>query len=717
MHRQIAGKLTSPVTKWFVLVAVLGATVAMGFLGTKLGEVKNNAATSWLPSSAESTKVADELSQDVDPNDIATLVVYHRASGLTEADFAAMDEHAEEINAIDGVTDAGVLTPNAARALEAAGENVPALVSDDGQVAYSYFVFNFGKDGWNKIPDPAKDIRALVKIDGVDTYLGGFGGQASDFASSFEGSQDSLILVTLGVVILILLFTYRSPILWLLPIISAVVAFFMSQGVVYLLARYADLTVNDQSEYILGILVIGAGTDYALLLIARYREELRTHENRHEAMGYALHRAAPAIIASGATVVIGLMCLSFADLNSTAGMGPVLAAGVAVTLVVMVTLLPALLVIFGRWIFWPKRPTFGSDEPTSHGLWARAGEWITTRPRAIWASTAALLVIACVGLVQLNASGLSTEDSFTSELDSVTAQKLLVSHGVYDNSNTVQVVADAAKTAEVVGAVTSVDGVGKASDIKPLSDGRSWFEAGINEDLSSPAAFDLIREVRTAADGVSGSNADVGGGAALYLDTKIAAERDNKVVMPLVLVVVFVILVLLLRALVAPLILMATVVLSFGAALGISSLLFHYVFDFAGTDPGFPLFAFVFLVALGIDYNIFLMTRVREEAAQHGTRKGSLIALSSTGGVITSAGLVLAATFAMLGTLPFVFLAELATAVALGVLLDTLIVRSVLVTAINLDLGGKIWWPSKLDRDPVIEPTAAEADEPVAAPV
>lgn len=718
MHRQIAGKLTSPVTKWIVLVLVLGATVAMAFLGTKLGEVKNNEATSWLPGSAESTKVADELSQDVNPNDIPTLVVYHRASGLTTADFAAMDEHAEEINAIDGVTDAGVLTPNAARALETAGENVPTLVSDDGQVAYSYFVFNFGKDGWNKIPDPAKEIRALVEIDGVETYLGGFGGQASDFASSFEGSQNSLILVTLGVVILILLFTYRSPILWLLPIISAVVAFFMSQGVVYLLARYADLTVNDQSEYILGILVIGAGTDYALLLIARYREELRTHEDRHEAMGYALHRAAPAIIASAATVVIGLMCLTFADLNSTAGLGPVLAAGVAVTLLVMITLLPALLVIVGRWIFWPKRPSFGSDEPTSHGLWARLGSRIERRPRAIWASTAALLAIACFGMVQLNATGLSTEDSFTSELSSVTAQKLLIEHGVYDNSNTVQVVANDAEAAEIAEKVTAVEGVGKASDLKPLGNGRSWFEAGINEDVSSPAAFDLVREVRNAAHGVEGGDARVGGGAALYLDTKIASDRDNKVIMPIVLLVVFLILVVLLRALLAPLLLMVTVVLSFGAALGISSLLFHYVFDFAGTDPGFPLFAFVFLVALGIDYNIFLMTRVREETARYGTRKGSLIALSSTGGVITSAGLVLAATFAMLGTLPFVFLVELATAVAIGVLLDTMIVRSVLVTALNLDLGGKIWWPSKLDRDPEItaaDETAPEAEAGVPA--
>jgi RND superfamily putative drug exporter len=526
-------------------------------------------------------------------------------------------------------------------------------------------------------------------------------------------------MLTFLVVILILLFTYRSPILWLLPIVSAAVSYQMAGGVVYLLAKYADLTVNDQSQYILGILVIGAGTDYALLLVARYREELRRHADRHEAMAFALHRAAPAIIASAATVVIGLMCLAFADLNSTAGLGPVLAVGVAVTLFVMVTFLPAMLVIFGRWMFWPKRPTFGSHEPTSTGLWARTGQRIGRRPRAVWTVTAALLAIACLGLFKLDAHGLKTEDSFTETFDSVTAQKLIFAHDLADNSNTVQVVANTEEIGAVEQAVTAIGGVGAPTDVKPLGDsGRSWFEASIKKDVSSPEAFNLVRDARAAAHAVPGADAKVGGGAALYLDTKIASDRDNRVIIPIVLVVVFLILMLLLRALVAPLLLMATVVLSFGAALGLSSLIFRYIFGFNGADPGFPLFAFVFLVALGIDYNIFLMTRVREETATHGTRKGSLIALSSTGGVITSAGLVLAATFAVLGTLPFVFLAELGTAVALGVLLDTMIVRSVLVTALNLDLGAKIWWPSKLDSGSTEAgpPAGPSAEEPERAP-
>ena len=282
-------------------------------------------------------------------------------------------------------------------------------------------------------------------------HLAGYGGQAADAAEAFEGIDTNLIFATLLVVIVILLLTYRSPTLWLLPIISAVFAYMTSAGVVYLLAKYADLTVNGQSQAILGILVIGAGTDYALLLVASYREELRRHEDRHEAMAFALHRAAPAILASAATVVVGMLCLSFAELNSTAGMGPVLAVGIAVTFLVMVTLLPALLVICGRWIFWPKRPTFGSPEPTSSGFWARVGNRIAPSPRKVWVVTAGLLAIACLGLFRLDTSGLSTEDTYTKEFDSIKGQQLLVDHGLADNSNTIQVVANTDALPQVAG--------------------------------------------------------------------------------------------------------------------------------------------------------------------------------------------------------------------------------------------------------------------------
>jgi RND superfamily putative drug exporter len=723
MHRQIAGKLTGPVTKWIILVAAFVVVGLMSPLNAKLVDVQNNEASSWLPGSAESTKVVEELTGTVDPNDIPTLVVYQRDGGLTEADLAAMDEDAQQIAELKGVTDEGAISPNAAAALAAQGkQGVPQLVSEDGEVAYVAFTFNFGKNGWLDIPDAADEVRDISKIDGVTVHLAGYGGQAADASEAFSGIDTNLIYIALGVVILILLVTYRSPILWLLPIISAAVSYMIAGGAVYLLAKYADLTVNGQSQSILGILVIGAGTDYALLLVARYREELRRHEDRHEAMAFALHRAAPAILASAATVVIGMLCLSFADLNSTAGLGPVLAVGVAVTFVVMVTLLPAMLVICGRWMFWPKRPHFGSPEPTSTGVWARLGGRISPRPRAVWVVTAAILGIACLGMLKLDPSGLSTEESYTKKFDSIKGQTMLVDHGLSDTSNTVQVVANTDQLTAVEDAVGTVDGLGEATEAVDIGKGRSYFEATVGEDISSTPAFDIVEATRAAVHAVPGADALVGGGSAFYLDTKLASERDNRVIIPIVLVVVFIILMVLLRALVAPLILMGTVVLSFGAALGISTMLFTEVFTrlsifesndgFAHTDPGFPLFTFVFLVALGIDYNIFLMTRVREETANFGTRKGSLIALSSTGGVITSAGVVLAATFLVLGSLPLVFLAELGTAVALGVLLDTMIVRSVLVTALNLDLGGKIWWPSKLDRHDQTADAPPPAQEP-----
>jgi putative drug exporter of the RND superfamily len=698
MHRQIAGRLTGPVTKWIVVAFSLLLAAGMGYFSSKLASVQENQASSWLPASAESTKVLEELSTTVDPNDIPTLVVYHRSSGLTKADFAAMDEQAREIARIDGVTDDGVLSPNAAKALEQQGKPVPPLVSDDGEVAYLYLTFNFGSNGWNNIPPAADKIRDIAQIDGVEVHLAGFGGQAADSAEAFEGIDTTLIGITLLVVIVILLLTYRSPVLWMLPIICVLVANVISTGVVYLLAKYADLTVNGQSQAILSILVIGAGTDYALLLVARYREELRRHKDRHEAMAFALHRAAPAILASAATVAVGMLCLMFAELNSTAGLGPVNAVGIAVTFVVMVTLLPALLVVCGRWVFWPKRPTFGSHEPTSTGFWAKVGDRIKPRPRRVWVVTTFLLLLACLGLFKLDASGLSTEETYTKEFDSITGQKTLEAHGLADNSNTIQVVTATGEVKEVQAALADIDGLGAPTPPRPVSDDRSFFEATVDADISSTRAADIVESSRDAVHGVEGADALVGGGSAFYLDTKIASERDSKLIMPLVLLVVFLILVGLLRALVAPLLLMGTVVLSFGAALGISALLFEYVFGFAGSDPGFPLFAFVFLVALGIDYNIFLMTRVREETMDRGTREGSLVALKSTGGVITSAGLVLAATFLVLGSIPLVFLAELGVAVALGVLLDTMIVRSVLVTALNLDLGSRIWWPSRLDR-------------------
>jgi RND superfamily putative drug exporter len=711
MHRQIAGKLTGPVTKWIVLALwIVVVVVASGF-AAKLTDVQDNQAQSWLPSSAESTKALDKLAPFQDENDIPTTIVYLRTSGLTAADLATIADQVDKIQQIDG----------AKPQLDPQGTPLPAAalisLSEDKQVAQASVDFNFGSNGWNKLPDAAKEIRKIAKIDGVTVHLAGAGGQAADSAEAFSGLDGKLLGFTVLVVFLILLFTYRSPVLWMLPVVSAGVALFTAQGVIYLLARYADLTVNGQSQGILTVLVFGAGTDYALLLVARYREELRRHDDRHEAMAYALHRAAPAIVASALTVILGMLCLLFADLNSTAGLGPVAAIGIAVGLLVMITLLPALLVIFGRWIFWPARPTMGTPEPTADGVWARVGRRIAVRPRTVWIGTVVVLGVCSIGIFSLNAHGLSTKDSYTKEFDSVKGQAVLTAHGLADNGSPLMVVADADQAAGVKKALTGLKGI--SDPVGPIvKDGVAFFSAPLTSDPTSQAAFDTVDRARAAVHAVDGANALVGGGSAITADIEKASAHDNKVVIPLVLLVVLIILMVLLRALFLPVMLVATVVLSFGASLGISALIFKHVLGFAGADASLPLFVFVFLVALGIDYNIFLMTRVREETPLHGTRRASLIALGATGGVITSAGLVLAATFLVLGTLPLVAFAEIGIAVALGVLLDTIVVRSVLVTALNLDLGSRIWWPSSLDRgEHAVAPDGGESRHRAEVPV
>ncbi|MBM7518978.1 MMPL family transporter [Nocardioides nitrophenolicus] len=700
MHRQIAGRLTGPVTKWIVLVAVIVIAGGLASFAGKLVDVQNNETESWLPESAESTKGFERLEAFQDPYDVGTTVVYYRASGLTDADLADIETQGGEIGKLDGVSD--VVTPQAA---QAAGVPAP-FVSADGKVAKLEFTVNYGDELWEVLPDLKPKIDKIIAIDGVRSYLAGAGGQSADAATIFSSGDSNLLLITLGVVVLILLVTYRSPILWLLPIITAVVGLGASMGVLYLLAKNTSLTVNGQSQFILTVLVIGAGTDYALLLVARYREELRRHEDRHEAMAFALHRAAPAILASSATVVVGLLCLMFADLNSTAGMGPANAVGIAVTFVVMVTLLPALLVICGRWVFWPFVPHFGSTEPTASGLWAKVGAGIAPRPRLVWIGTAAVLGLLCLGFLRLDTGGIPSDEQYTKDQDSVIGQTILVEHGLVDASTPIQVVANADRADDVIAAMSKVEGISAPVAVAD-KDGIALIVADLTSDPYSDAATAAVEDVRSAVHQVPDADALTTGMTAVSIDIMDASARDNKVIIPIVLGAVLLILAGLLRSILSPVLLIGTVILSFGAALGISGLVFDLLYGREHTDPGFPLFAFVFLVALGIDYNIFLMTRVREEAAIHGTRRGSLIALSSTGGVITSAGLVLAATFAMLATMPMTFTLQLGTTVALGVLLDTMIVRSVLVTALNLDLGGRIWWPSKLDRaTPAAEPEA-----------
>ncbi len=686
MGRSFASRVSHPRLKWVILVLWLALAAASAPLAGGLTDEQDNDIASWLPAEAESTR-ALQLQTELgsDPDVIPAVVVYERTSGLSAADTAAVEEDVRAFGRLDALSGA-VLGP------------VPA---EDGQAVQLVVPLDVGPDGWAAIAPVVEEIRAEAGDgpDGLTAYVAGPAGSAADSSEAFEGIDGTLLFAALGVVIVILLLTYRSPVLWVLPIFSAVIALLCSQAVVYLLARYADLTVNAQSASILTVLVVGAGTDYALLLVARYREELRLHTDRHEAMTEAVHRAGPAVLASGGTVVLGMLCLVAAEMNSTAGLGPVAAIGVAVTLLVLMTLLPALLVICGRWVFWPVRPTSGSAEPSATGWWSRVGRWIRPRPRVTWVVTSVLLLLACLAVIRLDPSGLTQAEGFRGTPESVQGDEVAARHFPAAAGNPVTVVTTADSADEVARAVAGVDGIASTGEPQVVGD-RALVEAALADPFDSPAAYATVERLRTTLDDAGDGRALVGGSTALNLDVQNAAQRDNRVVIPLIMLVVLAVLGVLLRALVAPLLLIATVVLSYGAALGLSALVFDWTLGITSTDSSFPLFVFVFLVALGIDYNIFLMTRVREEAVDHGTRRAALVGLAATGGVITSAGLVLAATFAVLATLPLTFTTQLGIAVALGVLLDTIVVRSVLVTALTLDVGRWMWWPSRLARRP-----------------
>ncbi|MFE0405100.1 MMPL family transporter [Streptomyces nigra] len=688
-------------SKWVVLVLWLVVLFGTAPLAQKLTDAQDNDAASWLPGSAESTQVL-HLSENFRPEQIPAVVVYARDGGLTARDRA---EIAEDVSELKRLADHGI------RGAETRG---PVFDREtDPRAAQVLVPITMDEKGWERISPAVESIRDVVGTGGAGlaVHITGPGGTSADFAEAFEGIDSTLLFAAMTVVIVMLLITYRSPSLLLVPLVSVIVALFTAQALIYLLARHGGLTVNGQSAGILTVLVFGAGTDYALLLVARYREELRRHDDRHEAMARALHRAGPAVIASGATVVVSMLVLLAAEMNSTSGLGPVAAIGVAVALIAMMSLFPALLVIFGRWIFWPVIPRLGTENPDERGVWARLGRRISHRPRVTWVATAVALAICSLGLIQLRAEGLSNADAFTDKPDSITGQEVSERYFPAGSGDPLVVVSNRAQAVQVGRAVAETEGVvptslGLPPGTRPAWDGKVLFEATMTAPADSQAAKETVERVRDAVHAVPDADAKVGGGTAALLDMDRATTHDNILIIPLVLLVVLLILCVLLRALIAPLLLVGTVILSFTAALGISALAFRHVFDYAGEATDFPLFVFVFLVALGIDYNIFLTTRIREEATHQGTRPGVVTGLAATGAVITSAGLVLAGTFAALGTLPMVAFAEIGFTVALGVLLDTFIVRSVLVTSLFLDVGPSVWWPNRLE--PAAAPPARE---------
>jgi putative drug exporter of the RND superfamily len=690
-----AGRLA----KWLVALGWLVVVVAIigGNLPGKFADAEKNESTSFLPGDAESTKALQVTERLQNGEKAATVIVYRRDGGLTAADRRAIGNDVAELNRITRRFDNSTPFGNPADPRS----RTPYQLSEDETTALVANQLTGTGEG-DDILDPVDAYRKAVsedRSDGLQVKVAGPAGISADAIKVFEGINGTLVGAAFLLVIVLLIIIYRSPVFWFFPILAVAFAEITARGIGWALTE-AGVTVNGQSSAILSVLVIGAGTDYALLLVARYREELRRHEDKHEAMAIALRRAGPAIFASGLTVCAALLSLSLAKVNGTAGLGPIGAMGIAVAVVVMLTFLPAILLIAGRKPFWPFVPRVGdtaSDE--THGFWRRVGDGVARKPLTVGLVTGVALLVMALGILNFS-TGLTQGNQFRDSVESIEGQDLIAKAFPSGTTAPADIVIPAGgDVAAVARAAQGVEGVASVPARPVAQDDRATqLAAFLAVDPYSTAAYDVIPRLRDAVHDAA-PGALVGGPSAVERDLRVATESDTKLLVPIALVIVFVILAFLLRALVAPLLLIATVVLSFAAALGVGAVVFDVVFGFPGSDPGLPLFAFIFLVALGVDYNIFLMARVREETLKRGTREGMLRGLAVTGGVITSAGIVLAGTFSVLAVLPLTFLTQLGFVIAFGVLLDTFIVRSVLVPALVLGIGPKVWLPSRLARD------------------
>ncbi|HEY0392456.1 MAG TPA: MMPL family transporter [Solirubrobacterales bacterium] len=801
---------------WFVAIFVAAGPAN---LPAKFEDAESNEATSYLPGSAESTH-ALHATESLQKGEIApAVIVFRRESGLTPADHKAIFEDVGRMTAKrfpgvvpDGATAAAGGDPQAGRkGSPATAEGLKAgcggptstvpgqpadyapfvgpVCSPDGKAAIVTAYIKGNGEG-ERIVDPVKFWREKLPDDdgGLEARITGGAGFSADAIEVFEGINGTLLLAALSLVIFLLIVIYRSPMFFLIPLMAVMFAELLSRSLGYGLTELG-VTVNGQSSSIMSVLVLGAGTDYALLLVSRYREELHRTVDKHEAMRTALASAGPAIFASAATVIAALFCLMLAKVNGTAGLGPIAAMGIACAALSMLTLLPALLTIFGRRAFWPFVPhtpetapsadgiserarariveggTFGAvirvvlaslvvfvllplvlinwlvrrltrgrfpslivgpldravftpfelrrrrlehAADATHGFWAKLGQRIARSPRRVVIGSIAILVVLGSGLAFFSTE-LTSEDTYRSEVESVEGQDLLnKSFPAGTTALTDVVIPQRGEVRAVSAAAAKVDGVEKVSTPVATGPPGTLVQLTLEPNPYSTDAFDLVEPIREAVHSVA-PDALVGGPTAVEFDVRDAAGRDSIVIPPIILLVVFLILVGLLRAVAAPLILIGTVILSFLAALGVGYFAFEFIFDFPGSDPSLPLFAFVFLVALGVDYNIFLIARAREETIKHGSQQGILRALAVTGAVITSAGIVLAGTFSVLAVLPLTFLTELGFVVAFGVLLDTFLVRSVLVPAIALAMDNNFWWPSSLSKPK--DDSAVRADD------
>jgi RND superfamily putative drug exporter len=706
---------------WIAIVSILVWLSIGGFAGgafSKISTVQENDNSAFLPDSAESTIAGEVLVKFSSQDDQLFPALLLLLGDLNPATNAQAFEKVNQYSA----TLLSKTLPATGKPLSnyfAQGVPLTPIPSADGKAILinaqlDFAVADANIDGEPIFPKIIEFIREDMEKEftsaGITTHVTGPAGLFADLFEAFGSIDTRLLQTTLIVVAIILIVVYRSPVLWILPLFTAASALGIATMIVYYLAREDIIDLNGQTQGILDVLVLGAATDYALLLIARYREELHHHQSRFDAMRIALRGVVEPIIASGSTVIAGLMVLLLSDLSSNRGLGPVGSIGIASSMLAVLTLLPALLIVFGRWIFWPKIPRFGDEDEKLSGLWSKVGNLVDRRPRAVWISTALALLIFAGFSTTLKSDGLSQSEAFTTRTDSVIGLEKLGEHFPSGEGTPVEIVvdqADIASAAAAIGRVSTVASVVPLTNVDPITqrptselkvvDGKVVLYATLKVAPDSAEGKESIPLIRQAAKEVN-PNILVGGQSAIGYDVDQSSRRDNRVIIPIVLLLIAVILGFLLRSILAAALLLGTVVLSFAATLGVCALVFDNVFGFAGTDAAFPLFAFIFLVALGIDYNIFLMTRVREESLKIGTRAGIIKGLTVTGGVITSAGIVLAATFGVLGILPLVFLAELGFAVAFGVLLDTIIVRSLLVPALVREIGPKIWWPSKLQH-------------------
>ncbi|KPI23069.1 MMPL domain protein [Actinobacteria bacterium OV320] len=663
---------------WVVLALWVGVLAIASPFAAKLADVQHDRVTDYLPASADSTRVARLQEQLPGGESTELVLVYHRDGGLTAADRTTAREQVARVAGDHALTGAPRGVPSA----DGATLMYPVATNEPGTDEEKRDAF-------------VEDVREVAHSEGgLTVEVGGTGALATDAAKVYDSLGGPLLYTTVGVVAVLLILIYRSPVLWLVPLAVAGIADYLSMGVAYGLNQGFGTTVSGQSSGIMTILVFGAGTDYALLLVSRYREELRRVERPYDAMRAALRGCGPAVLASSGTVAAGLLCLLAADLNSNRGMGPLGTVGVLCALVTMLTLLPALLVLLGRRVFWPLVPAYGSTPKVRRSLFAAMGTSAGRRPRTVLAAGAVLLGALALGALNLPGA-VKQQDSFVDRPESVVAMGTLAKAFPEQSAQPIEVMTPAGRTEATLAAIRDTDGV---ADARQGRTGEGWTEITVTA-AAPPQSAAETATIEALRDSLTGSY--VGGPSAQQIDLVDTNARDRLVVVPLVLVSVLLILIVLLRSLVAPLMLVAAVVAVWGAALGLGGLVFGPVFGFEGTDPGLGLLSFVFLVALGVDYGIFLMHRMREESMRGADPvAAALTALRTTGGVIASAGLALAATFAVLTNMGLVQLVELGFVIAVGVLLDTFLVRTYLVTSASVALGRKVWWPGRLSRAP-----------------